>query len=294
MQPGAPVTAAQDTACAGQPDFPSFDGAVEPLHAAGHGHIGGVLGDPHTSFRDPFVFLLHSNVDRLFALWQLQPGHLERVDPAQVYGAWSSTQGSGDVATGFPNWGILSPLEPWAGPAAQNSTTGVIANVHATRPWAPPENEQLLAANQKDSRHPTVVRPPCYDTNPAIITVANAGNLINFNDVPAGETTLRAAHFRVITCAPLTFRVTAGPAAPYTVFTPGGTVTANPAEELWTDARLWFSFTGQAAGTSAAPSTVTIHCDETNQDFVFTLSANSIARPTVAGSATPSRSPPRR
>ena len=39
------------------------------------------------------------------------------------------------------------------------------------------------------------------------------------DDVPTGETTLRAAHFRVITCTPLTFRVTAGPAAPYAVFT---------------------------------------------------------------------------
>ena len=282
VQPGAPVTAAQDVACVAQPDFPSFDGAIEPLHAAGHGHIGGVLGNPHTSFRDPFVFLLHSNVDRLFALWQLQSGHLERVDPAQVYGAWSNTQGSGDVATGGPDWGILSPLEPWAGPAAQNATTGVIANVHETRPWAAPENEQLLLENQKDSRHPTVVRPPCYDTNPTVITVANAGNLINFNDVPTGETTVRAAHFRVITCAPLTFRVTAGPAAPYAVFTQGGQVTVTPASELWTDVRLWFSFTGQAANTSAAPSAVTIHCDETNQDFVFTLAANSIARPTVA------------
>ena len=79
---------------------PSFDAAIEPLHGAGHFHINGVLGDPHTSFRDPFVFLLHSNVDRLFAQWQLQPGHLDRVDPAQVYGVLSNTQGTGDVATG--------------------------------------------------------------------------------------------------------------------------------------------------------------------------------------------------
>jgi hypothetical protein len=93
---------------------------------------------------------------------------------------------------------------------------------------------------------------------------------------------LRAAHFRVITCTPLTFRVTAGPAAPYAVFTAGGEVTASPADDLWTDARLWFSFTGQAAGTSAPNSTVTIHCEETNEDFIFTLSVNSIARPTVA------------
>ncbi len=282
VQPGAPVTAAEDSGCVGQPDFPSFDAAIEPLHGAGHFHIGGAIGDAHTSFRDPFVFLLHSNVDRLFALWQLQPGHLDRVDPTQVYGTLSNTQGSGDVATGGPNWGILSPLEPWAGPAAQNSTTGVIANVRATRPWAAPENEQLLPENQKDSRHPTVVRPPCYDTNPTVITITNPGNLINFNDVPSGETTLRAAHFRVLTCAPLTLRVTAGPAAPYAVFAPGGQVTAAPADDVWTDVRLWFSFTGQAANTSTPPSAVTVHCDETNQDFTFTVSANSIARPTVA------------
>jgi Common central domain of tyrosinase len=37
-----------------------------------HSYIGGTLGNADTSFREPFVFLLHSNVDRLFVLWQLQ------------------------------------------------------------------------------------------------------------------------------------------------------------------------------------------------------------------------------
>jgi Common central domain of tyrosinase/von Willebrand factor type A domain len=283
VQPGAPVTGMEDTTCVGQLDFPSFDNAIRSLHDASHGFIGGVIGDAHTSFRDPFVFLLHSNVDRLFALWQLQSGHPERLDPSQVYGAWSATTGSGDVALGNPNWGILSPLEPWAGPAAQNSSTGVVANVSATRPWAAPENEQNLAENQKDSRHPSVVQPPCYDTNPTVITVVNPGNLINFNDVPTAETTVRAAHFRVITCIPLTFRVTAAPAAPYSVFTPpGNQVPVAPGPDLWTDVRLWMSFTGGAADTAAPAGNVTIHCDETHQDFAFTISGNSIARPTVA------------
>jgi hypothetical protein len=138
-------------------------------HGMAHLYIGGTLGNAHTSFRDPFVFLLHSNVDRLFALWQLQPGHSERLDPTKVYGTQAATEGNGDVATGEPNWGILSPLEPWAGPAAQNATTGVIANVRATRPWAAPESEQLHPANQKDSRHPSVVKPPLYDTNPTSV-----------------------------------------------------------------------------------------------------------------------------
>jgi Common central domain of tyrosinase len=103
VQPGAPATPADDNNCVTQADFPAFDAAIEPLHGAGHFHIGGTLSDAHTSFRDPFVFLLHSNVDRLFALWQLQNGQLDRVDPAQVYGSWSNTQGSGDVATGGPD-----------------------------------------------------------------------------------------------------------------------------------------------------------------------------------------------
>src|SRR5205823_10185471 len=123
VQPGAPVTAAQDSGCVTQPDFPSFDGAIEPLHGTSHGHIGGTIGNAHTSFRDPFVFLLHSNVDRLFATWQRQPGQEWRLDPNQVYGTDASSQGSGDVQSGDPFWGILSPLEPWAGVGAQTAAT---------------------------------------------------------------------------------------------------------------------------------------------------------------------------
>ncbi|MBV9177351.1 MAG: tyrosinase family protein, partial [Nitrososphaeraceae archaeon] len=39
-------------------------------HGLAHSYIGGNLTDPHLSFRDPCVFLLHSNVDRLWAMWQ--------------------------------------------------------------------------------------------------------------------------------------------------------------------------------------------------------------------------------
>jgi hypothetical protein len=50
VQPGAPVTAAQDTNCVAQANFPAFDAAIEPLHGDGHFHIGGTLSDAHTSF----------------------------------------------------------------------------------------------------------------------------------------------------------------------------------------------------------------------------------------------------
>lgn len=166
VQPGAPITPSQDHAIITAPDWSTLDSLLTAAHNAAHGFIGGTLGDPHTSFRDPIVFLLHANVDRLWAMWQRQAGHPERLDGNQVYGPDETSKGSGDVQSGAPFWGILSPLEPWAGAAAQNSTTGIVANVQATRPWASPENEQNLPQNQKDSRDPTVVFPPSYDTVP--------------------------------------------------------------------------------------------------------------------------------
>src|ERR671935_271353 len=47
--------------------FPEMRYYLEYVHNQAHNYIGGTIGDPHRSFRDPFVFLLHSNVDRLFA-----------------------------------------------------------------------------------------------------------------------------------------------------------------------------------------------------------------------------------
>ena len=132
-------------------------------HGAAHGYIGGNLGDPHLSFRDPFVFLLHSNIDRLWAMWQRQPGFAaQRLDPAQVYNTEESSTfiaGQNNVELGEPYWGIQLPLAPWAGFAAQTK----MVNVWPVRPWAaapagqPPENEQNLPGNDKNSTDITVV-----------------------------------------------------------------------------------------------------------------------------------------
>ena len=138
--------------------YPEMRGLLEDNHNFAHGYIGGTIGNPHTSFRDPFVFLLHSNVDRLFALWQLQPGKQWRLDPEQVYGIESNT----DVIPGAPRYdpGILTPLDPWAGNPNNHPA------VKRVRPWATPENEHLSMENRKNSKHPSVVAPPSYDTNP--------------------------------------------------------------------------------------------------------------------------------
>ena len=138
-------------------------------HGAAHGYIGGNLGDAHISFRDPFVFFLHANIDRLWAMWQRQPGRRGRLDPAQVYHTEESSTTIAtrdDVEVGEPYWGIQLPLAPWAGFAAQTQ----MKDVWPVRPWAaapagqPPEDEENLPGNNKTSTDPTVVIPPSYDT----------------------------------------------------------------------------------------------------------------------------------
>jgi hypothetical protein len=140
-------------------DFHEMRIKLEGNHDRAHGYIGGSIGDPHTSFRDPFVFLLHSNVDRLFALWQRQPGHEERLQPERVYGTESNSLTTGT----FPevHVGILTPLEPWAGVDAAGAEESIVE----TRPWASPENEHLLKNNVKNSKDPTIVNPRSYDTD---------------------------------------------------------------------------------------------------------------------------------
>ena len=43
--------------------------------SAGVARYPGNIGDPsgHDAFQDPFVVLLHANVDRLYAMWQCPP-----------------------------------------------------------------------------------------------------------------------------------------------------------------------------------------------------------------------------
>jgi peptidoglycan hydrolase-like protein with peptidoglycan-binding domain len=110
--------------------------AIEDAHDTAHIYFGpgSNIFARHAAFEDPFVFLLHSNVDRLWAKWQREPGQEWRLDPARVYG---------DEGTD-PR--ILENMQPWAG------GTG-------TRPWAPPENQQ----QGKNCKHPTIVEPPRYE-----------------------------------------------------------------------------------------------------------------------------------
>ena len=116
----------------------TFRKKLEEEHDSIHGYVGGSIGHFHTAFEDPFVFLLHSNADRIWALWQTASGEEWRLDPGQVYGNERCA----------PT--LVELLEPWAGVAT------------ALRPWAPPDNQQVT----KTSLHCSIVTPPRYDTSP--------------------------------------------------------------------------------------------------------------------------------
>ena len=142
LDPAAPMVDSDATVLAagnGLPEAEQWQAvreAIEDAHNTAHGYfgVGSNIFNGHASFEDPFVFLLHSNVDRLWAKWQREPGQEWRLDPTRVYG---------DEGT---ETRILENMEPWAG------GTG-------TRPWAPPDNQQ----QPKNCKHPSVVEPPRYE-----------------------------------------------------------------------------------------------------------------------------------
>lgn len=247
-------------------DYGQMRTTLEPVHDAMHGFVA--MGGQHISFRDPFVFLLHSNVDRLFAKWQTDPAHPERLDPVTVYGSESGQ--------------LNVNVEPWSTGHSIDSF-----NVeHLTRPWYAPEN----LGSPLPYKHPSVVAPPCYDTNGTgkpVVEVLNPGvpPVINFNSIPSGDTAMRAAVFRVFACHDVTIRVKQGsePAAPFSVMQPpSGSKTVSHGPTSFVEVRIWLGYTAGSAGVPVPDETVTFECPENGGAWTFTLRANAIDRPTVA------------
>ncbi len=260
LDPGSPPISDDATIIASGDASPmdqqwtTFRETLESNHNNVHGYIGGDIGVDHRAFEDPLVFLLHSNVDRLWAMWQTQPGYEWRLDSAQHYG----------VETTDP--AITELMEPWAG------ATGL-------RPWAPPENQ----IESKSSLDPTVVQPPCYDTLSLSVELASpiSGAPITFNAVPESVTTVRAAVFEIRSCTDITLEVIDGPGVGFD--TPLGTTTEVAYSHEWPyQGRVWVSFTGTTAGSSNNGS-ITIRCIETGEEWEIPITAQTIARPKAAG-----------
>lgn len=155
---------------------------LERIHNWAHSYIGGTIGDPHTSFRDPFVFLVHSNVDRLFAAWQLVKENEWRLDPQEVYGPEAGSVALGSTSP-YVIVGLKTMLSPWCGvgypfECNKSAIEGEVEEpgVYDVRPWTYPENihrDTNLddAMRPKNSLHKSVVNPPGYDKLPDIPTI---------------------------------------------------------------------------------------------------------------------------
>jgi Common central domain of tyrosinase/von Willebrand factor type A domain len=267
--------------------YPAMRQTLENLHNLAHVYFGNV--SPHNAFRDPFVFLLHSNLDRIYAQWQTDPMHFERLVESTVYGAESNLDVPVPDLLGDTQIQNLTHLvEPWS--------TGIqVTENRPIRPWEPTHENQGIPHTY---HHISVVAPPCYDTNQNTFRINEVENPFNvgtnrfqliFNDVPEEETTWRAAVIRVYTCALTTFRVKPGtePVAPFGIAVGLATATAGTHPHLFQDVKIWFQYTAPPVGAvpqphNDGPVNTTIVCDETGQEFQFELRALSIRRPTVA------------
>jgi Common central domain of tyrosinase/von Willebrand factor type A domain len=245
----------------------TFRQAVESSHNSAHGFfgVGSSIGNAHTSFEDPFVYLLHSNVDRLFAMWQAEPGQEWRLDPNQVYGDQSGTTGEG---------GILAPLQPW---------DGTVEFGAPIEPWVG-SSPQIEV---KTCRDPSVVAPPCYDTLPLTIdqVAPNPGDPIRFLDVVEFLPTARALRLRVHGCESVT--VSSAVTGPFSLLT--ASVTApDPGAFGEQDLLVWVLFTPGAAG-SVGSGTLTATAS-TGDVFSIPITATVVPNPSVGTSLVLDRS----
>ena len=87
------------------PTYNGFRG-VEGPHGSAHVWVGGDMGSVPTAPRDPTFFLLHCNVDRLWAEWM----HTHASDPG--FQPYTPVSGAAD-----PTWNADATMWPWDGSA---------------------------------------------------------------------------------------------------------------------------------------------------------------------------------
>ena len=104
---------------------------------------------------------------------------------------------------------------------------------------------------------------------------------INFNDIPEGETTMRAAVFTVESCLPVTLSIVSGPGGDFS--TPLGTTVSLDltSDNSPREARLWVAYTGTTAGSTDSDS-ITVRWEETGEEWPIPINANTVTRPTAA------------
>jgi len=169
------ATGAQHSQFDGAPATPEALSLVSVLFGAHdyiHSYIGGTFGIEHIASRDPIFYLVHSNLDRLWAMWQRVHGQAWRLDPNKVYGDWTTALTSPASTSTMVPWdgrggNLPSPLIPWV--PGSNADDASIDPGHA-----------ILAKLPND---PTVVIPRSYDTAPHSSYVVTNRNAFSTTEV---------------------------------------------------------------------------------------------------------------
>jgi tyrosinase len=120
-------TEAQTLALGGgpPPTYANFDALESNPHNGAHSrHLSGFIIDPGTAPKDPLFFLLHCNVDRLWAKWQFlfglhDPANARSFDPASTLAGHRLNDSMWPWNTAGAPGGTLamSPMTPAPGPS---------------------------------------------------------------------------------------------------------------------------------------------------------------------------------
>lgn len=121
--------------------FRAFRAMEGSPHASAHGSFGGSIGSIGTAARDPLFFLLHCNVDRLWAKWQRKNG---RFNPSQA-SAFDSNLPAGNRI----GHNLQDTMWPWNGvtgtPRPATAPGGTLAtSPSASAPGTQPRVQDLL------------------------------------------------------------------------------------------------------------------------------------------------------
>jgi tyrosinase len=128
-------------------------------HGSAHTSFGGSISSINTAARDPLFFLLHCNVDRLWAKWQRLNNRFNSAQAASYHGSGSNPIGHNLPDTMWPWNGITGPPRP---PTAPGGTMAPSPSVSAPG-----------------------LRPRVRDSLDYRGNVAAAGNLgFDYDDVP--------------------------------------------------------------------------------------------------------------
>jgi hypothetical protein len=235
-------------------------------HVPGHTWTGGTMASRQSPM-DPLFYLHHCNVDRLWAIWQRNHAGVAQYTlddiPASLCG-------------GSPCPRIQEAYVPLNDPMIGGATPASMLD-HLALGYSYPTDDLM------EQRVLARGFAPIVTGDPAQIELLTP--TVNFNDVPEGDTTRRAALFRVSGCERLSFSVGPGPTPPFSLHVPGPfpfPAGSLPQSEL----RIWVLFTGRAPNTNDVGAMTVVVRDEFGVEVRrfdnIPILANSVRRPRAA------------